>query len=193
MQLPELFMLRHGQTIWNAEGRFQGQMNSDLTEQGKRDAARQGSLLSPVFKKFPNAKIVASPLGRVQQTATIALTMHNRTPEFDKNLMEISAGQWEGVTRRDIEKGWPDLFNASQTTIDLFMAAPGGEGYETLYNRCKAFLSNLDQPSIVFTHGTTMAVLRGIARNLSYEQVTQLDHRQGCIYHISDEHETILD
>ena len=68
MKLPQIFLLRHGQTQWNAEGRFQGQMNSDLTQLGQDHAATQGRLLSTVFKDFPDIDVYGSPLGRVQQT-----------------------------------------------------------------------------------------------------------------------------
>lgn len=192
MKLPLIYLLRHGQTKWNAEGRFQGQMNSDLTELGQGHAAVQGRLLTSVFEQFPDIDVYGSPLGRVQQTARIALAQHDRTPIIRDDLKEIDAGDWEGVTRLDIEAGWPDIFNRCQTSIELFMYAPNGEGAEVLDERCKRFLSDLKRPSVIFSHGTTIAVLRGIARGLTFEQMTQLDHQQGCIYVIENGQETLL-
>ncbi len=192
MTHPPIFMLRHGQTRWNAQRRFQGQLNSDLTDMGKSHAAAQGRLLGLVFEQFPDIDIYASPLGRVRETAAIALANHNRTAIFADALKEISVGDWEGLTALDIEAGWPDIFNASQTSTDLFLAAPKGEGYEALHKRCCGFLSSLNRPSIVFSHGFTIRLLRKIVRGLSYEDLTGLDNRQGCIYLIKDGQETLL-
>jgi probable phosphoglycerate mutase len=192
MKFPVLYLLRHGQTEWNAAGRFQGHMNSDLTDIGQNHAATQGRLLSSVFNKFPDIDVYGSPLGRVRQTAQIALADHNRTPVLRDDLKEISVGDWEGVSKQDIEAGWPDLFNASQTSLELSISAPNGEGYDALYERCQRFLKDLKGPSVVFSHGITISFMRSIIRGLSYDELLQLNNLQGCIYVIKDGQETLL-
>jgi probable phosphoglycerate mutase len=192
MKLHTLYLLRHGQTEWNTMGRFQGQMNSDLTETGKGHAATQGRLLKPVFEQFPDIDIHASPLGRVCETFEIALADYGRTPVFNDDLKEIAFGDWEGLLKSEIEAGWPYIFNEAQTDADLFMFSPNGENYDDMHDRCHRFLSNLTQPAVVFTHGMTITFLRTIARGLSYEEFTQLDRQQGCIYVIKDGQETLL-
>jgi len=192
MKLPILYLLRHGQTEWNAAGRFQGHMNSDLTDIGQGHAVTQGRLLTSVFNDFPDIDVYGSPLGRVRQTAQIALAAHNRTPVLRDDLKEISVGDWEGVSRHDIEAGWPDLFNASQTSLELSISAPNGEGYDALYERCQRFLKGLKGPSVIFSHGITISFIRSIVRGLSYEELTQLNNLQGCIYVIKDGQETLL-
>lgn len=192
MTYPILFLLRHGQTKWNAEGRFQGQKNSDLTEQGRKDAISQGKLLKEVFAKHPGIGIYVSPLSRARITAKIALADHNRTPTIAKDLIEINAGDWEGLTKSDIAADWPNLFEACKTKLELFMNAPNGEGFETLNHRCCRFLNDLTSSAVVFSHGATIAVLRGIACGLSYAEILQLDHKQGCIYRIENGQEKIL-
>jgi len=190
---PLIYLLRHGQTEWNAQGRFQGQKNSDLTAKGHGDARAQGRILGPIFTAYPDIDIFASPLGRVRQTVDIALEPHHRSAIDDPDLMEISSGNWEGKTLRDIESGWPDLFKAYQAPFDLFMLAPGGEGAEALFARSTRFLQRLTGPAILFTHGTTMNVLRGLIRGLPYAEISQLDHRQGCVYRIENGVEEIFD
>ncbi|MBE9477338.1 MAG: histidine phosphatase family protein, partial [Proteobacteria bacterium] len=169
MKFPPLYLLRHGQTEWNAAGRFQGQKNSDLTEVGRGHAAAQGRLLAPVLEQFPDIDIYASPLGRVCETFEIALGGHDRTPVFNDDLKEIAFGDWENLTRQEIKKGWPDIFNDAQTDMDLFLFSPDGENYDDMYTRCHRFLSSLTKPSVVFSHGITIAFMRTIARDLSYE------------------------
>ena len=192
MKLPLIFLLRHGQTEWNSAGRFQGQKNSDLTSVGRSHAASQGRLLGQVFQQFPDIDIYGSPLGRVRETAQIALADHNRHPVFNEDLKEISVGDWEGCTKLDIESGWPKIYNESQTSMDMFLSAPNGETYDDMYERCHRFLSGLTVPSVVFSHGVTIRFLRKIACGLSYEELTWLDNQQGCIYVIKDGQETLL-
>ncbi|MEH6360994.1 MAG: histidine phosphatase family protein [Amylibacter sp.] len=192
MKLPLLYLLRHGQTEWNAMGRFQGQLNSDLTDVGKGHATTQGRLLGPIFEHFPNIDIHASPLGRVRETAAIALAGHGRRPVFNDDLKEIAFGDWEGLTKDEIEAGWPTIFNDAQTSVDLFMFSPNGENYDDMYDRCHRFLSGLTKPAVVFCHGMTITFLRKIALGLSYDEFTQLSRHQGCIYVIEDGQETLL-
>lgn len=192
MKLPPIYLLRHGQTEWNAAGRFQGQKNSDLTEVGRNHAAVQGRLLGQVFKQFPDIAVYGSPLGRVRETAEIALADHMRDAVFNDDLKEISVGDWEGCTKLDIESGWSDIYNQSQTSMDLFLSAPNGETYDDMYERCHRFLSGLTGPSVIFSHGVTIRFLRKIACGLSYEELTWLDNRQGCIYVITGGQETLL-
>ena len=193
MAFPILYLLRHGQTEWNVQGRFQGQHNSPLTPRGKEDAAAQGRLLGPIFAQHPAIDIYASPLGRVRQTTDIALKNHNRSPQFHDSLMEIHIGDWQGLALPEIESGWPDLFNAHTTTFDLLAMSPTGEGIDVLFARCTAFLQSLRAPSVLFSHGAAMAVLRSIARDLPPRDVAHLDHRQGCIYRIENGQEEIFD
>lgn len=192
MAFPLLYLLRHGQTEWNVQGRFQGQLNSPLTTRGKEDAAAQGRLLGPILAEHPKINIFSSPLGRVRQTADIALLAHNRAPVFHDALMEINIGDWQGLSLQEIESGWPDIYNAHPTTFDLLAKSPTGEGVEALFSRCSAFLHGLTGPSVLFSHGAAMAVLRSIARGLPADDVAQLDHRQGCIYRIQNREEEIF-
>jgi len=192
MKLPPLYLLRHGQTEWNAAGRFQGQMNSDLTEVGQGHAAAQGRLLGTVFEQFPDIDIFGSPLGRVRDTAQIALADHGREPILCDDLMEVTVGDWEGIFKQEIESGWPDLFNASQTSTELSLSSPTGENYDDMHERCHRFLSSITGPSVVFSHGITIAFLRNIACDLSFDAFTQLSNLQGCIYVIKDGQETLL-
>jgi len=187
-----LYLLRHGQTEWNAAGRFQGHKNSDLTKLGRGHAATQGRLLKPVFQQYPDIDIHASPLGRVSETASIALTDHGGKPVLSDDLKEVTVGDWEGIPKHEIESGWPELFNACQTSTELSLLAPNGENYDDMHERCHRFLNSLTGPAVVFSHGITIAFLRKISCDLSFEAFTQLSNLQGCIYVIKDGQETLL-
>jgi probable phosphoglycerate mutase len=192
MKLPKLYLLRHGQTEWNVVRRFQGQQNSDLTKTGRGHAAAQGRLLAPIFKQVPDIDVFGSPLGRVCETADIALSDHGREPVLHDDLKEISFGDWEGLTREEIKVGWPDLFKTDKTDMDLFLFSPNGEDYNDMHERCQRFLKDLTQPAVIFSHGMTITFMRKIACELSYQAFLELDRQQGCIYQIEDGQETLL-
>ena len=96
---PEPYILRHGERLWNQQGRFQGQKDSPLTDRGRRQVMAQGEVLRSV-KCLPRSVFV-SPLGRTLTTANLAapfIETHVKVPP----LLEINFGAWEGATREDI-------------------------------------------------------------------------------------------
>lgn len=67
----EIYLVRHGETVWNAEGHFQGQLDSPLTRHGREQATRNGMLLAKALAGRTNFTLHASPLGRTQKTAAL--------------------------------------------------------------------------------------------------------------------------
>ena len=191
MHFPPLYILRHGQTEWNVERRLQGQRDSPLTELGKTQAMAQGRLLGQLMDEIGFDRLYCSPLGRARDTAHIAARDMKLKHIEDARLQEVSAGEWEGMTRPDLfaQLGVTDQENAE---FDLFLNAPGGERYAELYARCLSFLQDMTEPSVVVTHGVTSTVLRGIALNLEIEDIKILPRGQGCIYKVADRQETCL-
>ena len=115
---PEPYILRHGEMLWNQQGRFQGQKNSPLTDKGRRQAMAQGEVLRSV-KCLPRIVFV-SPLGRTLTTANLAapcIETHVKEPPF----LEINFGAWEGATREDITQkplgGCKDLTGFSRAPV----------------------------------------------------------------------------
>ncbi|MEN7973134.1 MAG: histidine phosphatase family protein [Verrucomicrobiota bacterium] len=90
-----LYLIRHGQTEWNAQGRMQGRMDSPLTDKGVRMAER-------LAMDFPKAGTVySSPIGRAMQTARIIFG--DREVRADNRLREINLGDWEGRLQADLD------------------------------------------------------------------------------------------
>lgn len=191
MNLPPIYLLRHGETVWNVERRLQGRRDSDLTARGRAQAGAQGRLLREILRAVPAMNAYCSPLGRARETAKVALQAFDCEVIYDDRLQEVSAGEWEGRTR-------PELFDelgmeeGPGTEFTLFTSAPGGETVEELHARCTAFLCELTDPSVVVTHGVTGLMLRGIALGLEDDQLRQLERGQGCIYHLQDGVETCM-
>lgn len=182
---PDLFVLRHGETEWNVAGRFQGRMNSPLTVRGKAHAMKQKELLSGV-KNLPEIAHV-SPQERASQTAGIALDPGAQVL-IDDRLQEIDFGAWEGITREDVKSQITCTFESGLWNFQ----SPGGEDFAAISNRVRGFLTGLDRPAIVVTHGVTSIVLRGLWLGLELEDMLKLPKDQGCIYHLSKGVEVII-
>ncbi len=189
---PPVFILRHGQTEWNLQPRCQGQLNSNLTALGRSQAVDQGVLLQNVFLQNPNARVVCSPQGRARETAKIALAKFDHPVSYDPRIAELGAGVWSGLPHVQIGAKWPLLFNDDLTIFEASLNAVEGEGYEALQTRCQDFLKTVTGPTVLFTHGITSMVLRGLICGLSFDEIAQLQFTQGCIFALVEGKETIL-
>jgi broad specificity phosphatase PhoE len=185
---PKIWFLRHGQTEWNAERRIQGQLESRLSPLGQFHAQQQAALLRPILAQAPAC--FASPLGRAQETAAIALA--GTAFATDPRLAEADAGALQGLTMMDVERCFPEIWAANPKHLDLFCAAPNGEGYTSFHARILSFMQALTGPSVVVAHGLLGQVMRGIAQGLSRQQMAELSNQQGCIYLLEDGTERLL-
>ncbi len=102
--MTTITIARHGETDWNAEGRFQGHADPPLNVRGRGQAAALAARLAagPAF-----AALYASDLRRAFETATIVGARVGLDPRPDPGLREIDVGSWSGKTRDEIEALWP--------------------------------------------------------------------------------------
>ncbi|GAB5434061.1 MAG: histidine phosphatase family protein [Epibacterium sp.] len=186
---PKIWFLRHGQTEWNAERRVQGQLESDLTELGITHAHRQAELMTPILQAHQPPCFV-SPLRRAQHTARIALS--GRVYETEPALAEVHAGRFQGLTIDEIAAQFPQVDAQAMTHLDLFCAAPEGEGYASLHDRVLALLRRLEQPTVLVAHGLLGQVVRGLICGLERDEMAALPNEQGCVYVLEQGQETVL-
>ena len=192
-QYPEIFVLRHGQTLWNHEGRFQGSGNSDLTDLGRAQAARQGEILRAAGVATRGLPVVSSPQGRTRHTADIVVKVLGCTHRPDDRLVELALGQWEGRLLSDIQADWPEIHARRQNNILWYFENPTGEGFASLKARVTGFLTSLTGPTVIVTHGITSHVLRGLWLGLDLQGSADLPGGQGCVYHLVDgEHHKLV-
>jgi len=187
--LPPIWFLRHGETFWNAERRIQGQLESPLTERGIAEAGMQARILHPILMREHPA-CFASPLGRAQQTARIAL--EGRPYLTDPRLAEAHAGHWQGLLRAEVIDNPENGLSPDISALELFVAAPGGEDFDALSARIRDFLASLTGPSVIVGHGLWGQVLRGAVRGLPRSAMGRLPNEQGCVYALSDGAEHVL-
>lgn len=104
-----ILLVRHGQSEWNAQGRWQGQADSPLTELGRDQARLAAHRLEDIDA------VVASDLQRAVQTAFIVANhLQVAVAHMDQRLRERHAGPWQGLTHADIERTWPGWINSDQ-------------------------------------------------------------------------------
>ncbi len=128
--MTNLFLIRHGQTDWTTEGRWQGQLDPPLNENGRKQARQLAQELS-----CQNLQILySSDLWRAMQTAQIIRTQLNLMLVPEPRLREIDLGLWQGVLSLDIQAQYPREFQQWYVS-PLSIRPPGGEDIPTLAKR----------------------------------------------------------
>lgn len=185
-----IYLFRHGETEWNAQGRRQGHLDSPLTQKGRFQARENASRLRRKRPIGDGTVVYASPLGRAQQTAAImieALGLPDCRIVREPRLKECSFGSWEGLTTAEIETRFPDEW-AARARDCWHVAAPNGESYADVHARVSDWYLGLTLAgtTIVVCHGLTSRVFRGIYSGLSHRQVFDLDESQDGFYELRD-------
>lgn len=151
---PRLLLVRHAESIWNEEGRLQGQLDPPLSELGRWQASKLAHRLS---QRRPVA-LYTSDLERCLQTASILAGELDLEPQPSPTLREINLGEWQGLARSEVARRYPELWERWLTspTWDL---VPGGEGATKFASRVTSALAKISQRHagadevVVVTHG----------------------------------------
>ncbi len=175
-----IFLIRHGQTEFNLEGRYQGQMDSPLTETGRRQAIGNGRMLADLISDIDAYRIIASPLGRTIQTARLIcaeLGVNEARIETDARLVEQGYGEWEGLPRDQIIAERSAEWAAREADLwDYVM--PGGESYRMVAERIKPWLDEARDKMIVISHGAAGQVLRVLYTGIEPTTIRSLETPQ---------------
>lgn len=157
---PPLIFIRHGETDWNRQARFQGQRDIPLNALGRRQAARNGRAVAGLLAER-DWRLVSSPLERSVETMRIVLTEAGQ-PDWafdqDPRLREVGYGDWEGFTLAEINVGFPELAKARDLNKWGF-APPAGESYAMLAARALPVFDAFDAPALVVAHGGILRAL----------------------------------
>jgi broad specificity phosphatase PhoE len=165
-----LLLVRHGETDWNREGRWQGHSDTHLNDVGREQAARLAAELDGVDVVY------SSDLARARETADILAARLELPVHVDRRLRERSFGTWEGKTGAEIEEAF-----AAAHARWLAGDGPGADDAEPFAEfaaRVKSFLDDLlgrhpDETVLVVAHGGSIRVIHALAKGLDYVR----DHR----------------
>jgi broad specificity phosphatase PhoE len=169
--MTELWMIRHGQTDWNLDGRLQGQLDVPLNETGLEQARNMAATLQG--KKF--SALYSSDLMRARQTAEFVSAVVNLPIKFDKRLREISQGQFEGMLFSEVMLKFEDAL-ADRSRNPVHSKLPGGESVAELTVRFKECIDEIaclktTEPVLVVAHGLAIATILCQARGYPMETV----------------------
>lgn len=162
-------LVRHGETAWNREGRYQGHLDVPLSDAGREQAAA----LSVALASVPIVTAFASDLTRASETARIALGTRSVPLIATPNLRETAYGEWEGLSFREARERDPDLFRRF-ARWDSTVAPPGGEAVPQVFARVRAFLESLDHRDpdgtyLIVAHSGTVRMLASALLGLPAE------------------------
>lgn len=154
-QQRAIILARHGRTLWNLEGRYQGQSDSALCAAGLEECENMAERLAGLGI----TSIYASPLIRARVTAQIiAARLQISAVQHDQRLAEIHFGEWEGLTQGEVRQRWPALLRTWKSTPDA-VRFPGGETLAEARARLRSFLLDMASqnttppaPTLVVTH-----------------------------------------
>jgi broad specificity phosphatase PhoE len=156
--VTRLLLVRHGESEWNASGRWQGRSNPELSDKG-REQARAAAAALEGFE----GPVVSSPLQRALETAEIlAAGIGAQEVRTEDDLSEIDVGEWAGLTNDEIAVRFPAEFLARQQgSLDCF---PGGESQSDFRRRVRAVVEKLGgehggREVLVVTHGGVIGAL----------------------------------
>ena len=192
MPQPTIYYIRHGQTAWNALGRFQGSQDIPLNDLGREQAAHAGGimkdLLSRAERDAGSLDYVSSPLGRARSTMEFVRGQLGLAPEtyaLDDRLREIGYGHWEGSTLAEQEASHPEIFAARQTD-KWGMPPPNGESYASVQLRMRDWYEGLTGDIVAVAHGGTARALMVALDVQTIAEAAELPIEQGAVYVFSN-------
>ena len=159
---PTVYYIRHGQTDWNAELRFQGQRDIPLNAHGMSQAKANGQKLKALIADKPDIPFICSPMTRTRQTMSEIQAECGIAPEnytIDERLIEACYGDWEGQTLQEIKAKFPALHKQRKAERWTF-APPNGESHKVLEARVSDWFESLTEDSVVVAHGVVGRVVR---------------------------------
>jgi broad specificity phosphatase PhoE len=181
-----MVFIRHGETAFNASGRLQGQRDIPLNARGREQASSVGRRLSDMYgseivRLDVAGEFWASPLGRTRETMEIArgaMGLERRNYKIDDRLKELTFGEWEGLTWREVEKIDAAGVRARKANKWDF-TPPGGESYAMLAMRVHSWLEERDDDCFVSAHGGVARALLFLIGGLAKDAAEGADIWQG--------------
>ena len=160
-----MILIRHGETLWNKEGRIQGTSDIELSEAGIEQARH----LALSLKGEPISTIHTSPLKRAMKTAEIINEYHRKDIKTHSDLMEMDQGDFEGYSFKELmacEKEFLNKWIADPASVQM----PNGESLNQLQTRAWRALETIiskEENALVVAHNFTIAAILCRIRNIS--------------------------
>lgn len=175
----KFYIIRHGQTNWNKEGRIQGKTDIELNEEGIKQAQEAKRIL----KDYPIDMIVSSTLKRARKTAEIINETKQEPIIFDNGIEERGFGDFEGKVRKEIHDEILDL-----EILDNYNLNKEYKGVETIRNLCDRVWGLLDELKreykdkniLLVTHGGVIRAINGYFNGANEDGILKNLYLQNC-------------
>lgn len=165
--MTDFCLVRHGQTDWNLQGRYQGQSDISLNETG----IEQANAVARLLRDENFDALFSSDLARARETANVIASFHaGLVVRLDSRLREISQGQWEGLQVENIQTRFAELWQ-ERAEDPIKMHAPGGESLEEVMQRVSAALEEI---AAFYPHGRILIVSHGLVLALTLCKVRNI-------------------
>ncbi|MEM1232080.1 MAG: histidine phosphatase family protein [Pseudomonadota bacterium] len=182
--MKTLYIIRHGETEWNAEQRMQGRLDSGLTPRGQEQCIANGRLLKDLGGVD---ELLVSPLGRTRETAFLLNSFLSADIEFEDALVERDCGDWSGLTIDEITTQFPREWDARQRR-PFEHRPPGGENVPEVVERIRPLLARLaGRPAArigIVTHGVTSRALLTDLLALQPSMAGRVRHPNDALYRL---------
>ena len=162
-----VYLARHGETVWNAEGRYQGRLDAPLTDTGRAHARATAR----TTRGRGVERLLCSPLGRARATARVVERTLDLAAEIDDDLAESDIGRWEGLTRAEVEAAFPGEL-AQREEDRLHYRPPGGESLADMLVRARA-AAGCSSPPTASSSSTAGVIRRSISISWSSSTETR--------------------
>ncbi|AHG79276.1 Phosphoglycerate mutase [Mannheimia varigena USDA-ARS-USMARC-1388] len=168
-----IYLVRHGRTVWNIEGRLQGSGDSALVEEGIIGAKKTGIAL----KDVPFTAAYSSMQKRAQDTANYILAENNLSniPHFHhKGLNEFDFGSWEGMKSLDLQEN-EEYWVMKRTPAEYLAKENGGERFEQLHQRVTQVFNQIAElhqnggKVLIVSHGMTLTLLTAVLKEIAWQ------------------------
>ncbi len=185
-----IYIVRHGQTIWNLLGKKQGWKDSPLTKKGISQSETVAKILKSEIKNISDYKFVISPLWRCQQFSSLIceqLGVDYTKCVKEDSLKEHCYGLWEGLTEKEIEQQFPGELSKRKLEENHWdYIVPEGESYALVEQRVRQVLEKYENEKVIFVcHEMISKVIRGCLLNYDKQYTMSLNHKQNVIYNVT--------
>jgi probable phosphoglycerate mutase len=191
MKPPILYYVRHGQTDWNVEQRLQGRRDIPINATGRRQSTQCAGILRDLIARrgatADDLGYVASPLRRARETMELMRAALELPPDHyavDDRLVEISFGDWEGLTLAEVQRRDSAALAAREADKWAF-TPPGGESYAAMTGRVAAWHASVTRDTVVSAHGGVARALIAHLGILAPEEAP-LANVENCVVYVFD-------
>lgn len=192
--MVKLYLIRHAESEWNPMGRYQGLLDPDLSERGKRQAL----LLSEELSKVHVDVIYSSPLKRTMETAKAVAHKHGLEVKEEKRIIEIDHGVWSGMLVDEVREKYPQDFKTWLEEPHK-VKFPNGESLKDVHARVKDFLDFLKKEHwgktvFAFSHTVPMRVIYCTLLNVDLSRFWSFgcDNASYSLVHMEEDRNVII-